>query len=166
MIVKRDVPGQAEVQGRDLPGKHDPLVEQADFDAAQAIQESRQRQPDGDPGRTPSAPLLLSGGMLRCGECGAWMSARSDSYVCRTRQLWGECSQPSLKRLLVDPSLTRYLDSEILDLGAIVRRAREASDRHLKMTTDLAEQATHAVAHAEDFVNRVESDYRSGDLTG
>jgi DNA invertase Pin-like site-specific DNA recombinase len=160
--------GLLKYKGELLPGKHPALVSQEDFDAVQSHRESQQRQPGGGPGRAPAKSFLLAGGMLHCG-CGSIMSPRSDtdSYRCLGRmRSTAACSQPPLPRGLVDPNVTRYLADVILNLEASVQRAREATDRHLAMTSDLARQAQRDVARSEDWVNRIEQDYRNGDLSG
>ena len=46
----------------------EPIIEQELFDAARTVREKR--DPQRNPGRTGSSPLLLAG-LVRCGHCGA-----------------------------------------------------------------------------------------------
>jgi len=119
--------------------EHEPIIEPELWERVRAIRNRRTIDPEDGrrrgktAGRTPDSPHLLTGDILRC-SCGAAMLPRKvrkgverDRYVCRARIEGGaeQCSQPSIRRELIDgPLLTTLLDGYI-DIEATRERIEE-----------------------------------------
>ncbi len=106
LIRSRHVLGEFHHAGEWHEGSHEAIVDLETWERAQALAARKAKYaPRG--GRIPVAHVFVQG-MLRCGECGEAMRARSrdshDTYVCRSRHLYGPdaCSMPILRRTAVE----------------------------------------------------------------
>ncbi len=90
-----------------VPGKHQPIVSEQEWNQAQDVRKRRARQP-----RAMGTPWLLSG-LLRCGYCGGAMYAegiwRGGYYVCGKFHTRRTCKRNSVNRLRLEEEVTAYL---------------------------------------------------------
>jgi site-specific DNA recombinase len=123
---------------------HEPLVTQAEFDAA-AASHSVFRARDGS-----IAAQALLGGLVRCAGCGHTLkitgggppSARYATYYCKKRYAKGVCPEPATIRASY---LDKYVEARVLaamrEQGGAVAEAAESSGQ--------MEEAVRALADAE-----------------
>lgn len=97
-------------------GKHEPMISKQEFDIAQKIISGKYRS-------TPNYRISPFTGLMRCGECGAMMTAEKKTktqkngntheytyYHC-TKQLKRNCSQKSIREENLDQQLAHWLGS-------------------------------------------------------
>jgi site-specific DNA recombinase len=148
------VVGQLTYKGELIPGaKHEAIVDQDVWDRAKAIRTSASRD---HPGRQPESAHLLTHGLLRCACCGSAMVPRKarpgehERYVCGGRIANpASCSQPSIRRELIDEPFLRHLIDGHLDLEA----TRQRITTHI---TGAHGAALEQVGHADSELRRVE----------
>ena len=88
LLSGRAVLGEFNHAGEWHRGSHEPIIDPATWEAAQAIGEQESKfTPRGGGGPVPKRHLFVRG-FLRCGICGEAMLPRADGdrYVCRTRK--------------------------------------------------------------------------------
>jgi site-specific DNA recombinase len=126
---------------------HEPLVTQAEFDAAQAG-ETLLPTRDG----SLSAQALLTG-ILRCAGCGHTLKIsgstdkktgiRTPNYYCRKRYASGHCPDPaSARAATIDPYVETRVLAALSAEGGFLAEAR-AADEHLEKLQRELEQAEH-----------------------
>jgi DNA invertase Pin-like site-specific DNA recombinase len=151
--------GKLPVEGEDgepLEGEHEPLIEVELWERARAIRSGRSRRKGGFQARRGGAHLLTRG-LLRCGECGSAMIPRNarpgqerERYVCSGRVRDPKsCSQPSIRRELIDGPLLATLLERFVDLRAMQER--------------IAERVSSAIAEARETVTKRESERSASD---
>ena len=163
--------GRVKVNGQEFPGQHTPIVDEVVWLRAQA--QRQQRRAGKAQGPPPLGTHLLTGGMLRCGECGGTMAPRSprerqDRYECAVRNRTGGhtlCSMKGVLRADVDGPLLAYLESVVFDLEATRQVIAEEHDRRNAESNALISQAEREVTEAEASLARIEADYTRGAIT-
>ncbi len=167
-LTRRDDDGTI-VETRVLDGQHEAIVDDELWSRVQAIRAGGSRrkgttQPDGS--------HLLTHGTLRC-VCGSAMLPRKarpgverERYVCRGRIEHGSgfCSQPSIRREVIDePLLAKLLDGYI-DLDATRQRIQDRASSALVAAREALEQAERESTTAETKLARVRGHYQAGKI--
>jgi DNA invertase Pin-like site-specific DNA recombinase len=165
--------GKVTINGEVFDGNHPPIVDVAMWQRAQTQREAR-RLTNSHLGRPPIGSHLLTGGLLRCGECGAAMRPRSlgergrqDRYECSNRQSTGgytRCSMKGVLRKDVDGPLLRYLETVVFDIDETRRVIAEEHVRRSSESAALIAQAERDAAKADASLARIRADYESGKL--
>jgi site-specific DNA recombinase len=168
--------GRVRFAGETFPGLHEPIVDEATWEAAQARRTER-REKGLATGRPPRGSHLLVKGMLRCGVCGGALGPRTfrrsradgdgrDVYRCHNRNEHGSdvCDMPQVNAVDVDRPLLDYVMRTVVDLEATKRALEEAADRRIGETRAQRESAEREVARKEESLARIERDYLSGKL--
>jgi hypothetical protein len=151
--------------GEPLPGAHEAIVTDELWARAQALRGGHNRKG----GRHAEGSHLCARGLLRC-SCGAGMISRKarpgverERYVCGGRV--GDpssCSQPSIRRELIDePLLAAILDGYI-DFAATKRRIEDRASLALSAAREALEHAEREAASAEAKLTRVRGHYQEG----
>jgi site-specific DNA recombinase len=148
-----------------LPGEHQPLIDRDLWEKARGIRTAAHRRRGG---RHAHGGHLLTRGLLRCGECGAAMNPRKarpgverERYVCSGRVADpSSCSQPSIRRELIDgPLLTTLLD-RFVDLQAMRQRIAERMSSAIGEAQAAETKHERQRAEAEAALSRVRGDYQ------
>jgi site-specific DNA recombinase len=165
--------GRVRVNGEEFDGNHDAIIDTGVWMRAAAQRQAR--KPDGTAriGRPPLSSHLLTGGLLRCGECGGAMSPRSprgrqDRYECVVKNRTGghtRCSMKGVLRVNVDEPLLKYLETVVFDIEATRRTITEEHTRRSSESAALIAQAERAASQAEANLARIRGDYVRGALT-
>jgi DNA invertase Pin-like site-specific DNA recombinase len=166
--------GRVRINGEEYPGNHQPMIEEALWLRARAQRQAR-KPGTSSIGRPPLSTHLLTGGLLRCGECGAAMvprtprdGRRQPRYECSTRVRAGGhglCSMRGVLRVNVDEPLLRYLENVVFDIEATRQAIREEHGRRSAESAALIGQAERAAAEAEASLARIRADYTRGAIT-
>ena len=165
--------GYVKHHGEWYPGKHEPVIDEATWEKAQATRAGRRKSTPG--GRPPAGSHLFRKGMLRCGECGEALAARtspnrkgkpSETYRCLGRHRDKEtCSMKPVKRELIDQAIYSYFEKVGLDVEATRQQLSEERNRKLREVAALLADAESERAKAQGAVERVERDYLDGNLS-
>lgn len=150
-------------------GEHEPLVDEATWQRVQH-QRSGRKVVNGRPSGTSA---LLTGGLLRCGVCGAAMRARTPKdrqarYDCSTRHRSGGrvvCEMPGILASDVDDRLVRYLVDFVFDVDTTVRAMLDDHLKKLDEQRGLAVQALAEVTDYDEQLLRISADYRRNAIT-
>jgi site-specific DNA recombinase len=165
--------GKVTYQGEVFDGEHEPIVDAELFEKVQRILDSNVSKR----GRRSIGTHLFRRGMLRCGHCGSAMIPRSTrrkdgslytTYQCIGRRNEGPefCSQPDVRRDLVDGAALGYFETVGLDVAA-TRAAFEQSVAGKRTEVKaLADQADRERLQKLDALQRVEDDYLAGKISG
>ena len=153
-------------------GKHEPIIDEATWEKAQATREAKRKSTPG--GRPPAGSHLFRKGMLRCGECGEALAARTnpnrsgkatETYRCLGRHRDKEsCSMTPIRRELIDQAVYSYFEKVGLDVEATRRQLSEHRERRLAEVGALLSAAEDERSRAQAAVDRVKRDYKAGDL--
>jgi hypothetical protein len=147
-------------------GDHEPLIDRADWERAQAMLAQREQK---GRGRPPKGRHLFRGGMLRC-ECGEAIVPRTNGgyemYYCNGRSKFGKdfCPTPHIRRRAIDEAVYRYFERVGLDVEATRAQLTEVHDRQLAEVAALREQAEREAQRADERLARVRRDYQDGRL--
>ena len=169
----REVLGEFWHDGEWLQGQHEPIVDEATWEAAQALsaQGSKYGPKGRSAGRLPTGDHVFVRGALRCGVCGEAMLPRTDggrqTYVCRTRkQTGGEsaCSMPTLRRVDVDVPALRLFEEWALDVDSTREHIGAQLGSRIDETRSQAERAGREVQKLRAQRERIERDYRAEEL--
>lgn len=150
------------------PGRHEPLIDEDTWTAAQALDARSRKYVPGGGGRLPKAHLFVRG-MLRC-TCGEAMLPRSardqaDVYVCRAHKRdSSSCPIPPLRRDQIDSAALSMFESYALDVEATRTHLIVQLDARAAEAAALGAQAAQQVAELAEQADRVERDYRRGVL--
>jgi site-specific DNA recombinase len=133
--------GRVRVNGQTYDGAHEAIISEELWEKAEALRTAHARTRKG---KTPTAEHILSGGMLRCGQCGGSMGAETrryrngrvaGTYTCSTRAHHGldACPQTPVKQQLIDEAVFTFVTETAFDLDAtrrelIGRAGRELAD--------------------------------------
>jgi recombinase/recombinase-like zinc beta ribbon protein len=162
--------------GEVFAAKHEPIIDEATFQAVQELRASVARTKGGGRGRPSSGTHLFTRGMLRCGRCGAAMVPRTirprskngkpyEAYLCETRIRDKEaCDQTPIARQPLDDDGRAYFANIVLDVDAALAQLRESSVAREAEAQALREQAECEQLRLVGERDRIERDYRSGDL--
>ncbi|MCW3000646.1 MAG: recombinase family protein [Solirubrobacterales bacterium] len=162
-------------KGEVYQGRHEPIITDATWKAAQTML-AVNRLPRGRGGGRPvSGSHLLDKGLLRCGTCGSAMitvtkptrtSGTYEVYDCsgRKRHSVEYCPQTPVPRTEIDGPLLTELTRHYLDLESTRRliATRVVADVG-RVETEL-HSATMEMGKTQDKLSRLERDYESGDL--
>jgi DNA invertase Pin-like site-specific DNA recombinase len=122
----------------------------------------------------PSMHFLLGNGLLRCGQCGAKMRVCRDlkqygwyeSYRCNGRDQGStDCDMPGVLRSQVDPAFFTYWAQMVLDVDGTIDQLARNRERQLANVEGRADNARAVIARVEAQLERLDTDYRNGDLT-
>lgn len=171
LLTSRHVLGYFEHLGDWHEGTHDPVIDRAMWDAAQAHAERGRKYAPRGGGRLPKRHLFVRGA-LRCGCCGEAMLPRSasdqaDVYVCRTRKQTGgadACPMPPVKRDVVDGAALSLFESWALDVEGTRDRIATTIDARVAEIRAQAERAGREVSEKRAQLARVVRDYLAGEL--
>lgn len=156
------------------PGLHEPLIDDATFEKAQAI--LRRRGEDASLRRGNPSDYLLSG-LIRCHHCGrAYVgtshgrSARYTYYACSTRYKYGpaRCNGDRLpKERLEEAVLTQlaelYRDGRVIE-RALAEAAKHSANEQPRLEDQLA-SACAEIARLERKLERYFEAFEAGDLS-
>ncbi len=167
--------GSVTLNGQTFDGQHEAIVDEKSFSQAQALRTASGR-PRG--GRHPSGGHLFTKGHLRCGSCGEAMIPVSKpagrrggdpytAYACYGRQRLGveHCSQPNLKRSLVDGAVWSYFQKVALDVDATRSAIADAAALRQAEVDQLIDQAERETTLADERLQRIRTDYVDGRIT-
>jgi site-specific DNA recombinase len=164
--------GRVKVNGETFPGQHEAIIEEGVWLRAQ-VQRQARKPGTSHIGRPPLGTHLLTGGLLRCGECGAAMAPRTPRgrqarYDCSNRNRPGghtRCGMKGVLRADVDGPLLRYLETVVFDVEQTRQVIAEEHDRRSSENTALIAQAERAVTEADASLARIRADYTRGAIT-
>jgi site-specific DNA recombinase len=153
-----------------FPGVHEPILDRATWDEAQALRRSRRASENGGRGRPPKGSHLLSGGLLRCGRCGRAMTAKTNTngwehYRCSRRHVYGDCDMPSISRVQVDGAILRHFEAAVYDEEGTRATLAESAQRRIEEARSLAEHAERQEGEAEASLARIRADYKTGAIS-
>jgi Recombinase zinc beta ribbon domain len=113
-------------------------------------------------GRHPDGAHLLTGGLLRC-SCGAAMIPRRarpgierERYQCASRVAGGACSQPSIRRELIDGPFLQHLLDGYIDVEATVKRIEERTASALVAARQALDEAQRELQQCDARLTRVQ----------
>lgn len=141
-----------------------PIVDEALFQAAQDLHRRDTRTPPG------SGQLHLFSGLVRCADCGGAMRRTTAKqfayYVCRT----AGCTRHSVREDRLTRQVLAAVRREIAGLGDLDAFAAELASApagHSARTRldDLIAERETALAKAEDLLDGLYLDWKSGDIT-
>jgi DNA invertase Pin-like site-specific DNA recombinase len=152
-------------------GRHEPIIDESLWSAAQAMVGRDAKFTGSRRGRRPRRHLFING-QLRCSLCGQPMHARSgstpdaDRYVCATTRMQGADACPTgwHKRSDVDADFLSIFEQTHLDLDATRDRMEAELNRNLADVVEQLASAESEVARIEDQQQRVEADYLAQEL--
>lgn len=149
--------------GNEIEGEHPAIIDRVTFDRAQRSSKTQARKG----GRPSNGGHLLTGGLLKCGECGSTMNPRTTPrgrayYVCSRRNDLGKehCSQPSVDRRWVDEPLMIWLTEHALDVEETRRQVEERAALVLTSVRRAVQAADSELATADARFDRVQRDYQ------
>jgi len=161
--------GKLEFKGEVMPGAHEAILSEGVWNRAQEIRTGALRRKGG---RHPEGGHLLARGVLRC-TCGSAMIPRKaragverDRYVCRGRIEHGQefCSQPSIRRELVDEPFMAHLLDGYIDIEATQKRIEERTGSALTGAREALKDAEAELLRKQESIVRIERDYLDGKL--
>jgi len=163
--------GQLAFKGEVYPGAHEAIIEEDTWQRAEQIRTDVHRRKGG---RHPAGAHLLTRGLLKCSSCGAAMIPRKgrpgverERYVCSGRIADPtSCSQPSIRRELIDEPFLAHLLSGYVDLDATMKRIEERMASALTAAREAVAQAEVEVGRVERALAVTERDYDKGDIDG
>ena len=163
--------GWLKFKGEIYPGAHEASVDQDTWDRAAAIRADGHRRKGG---RHPDGRHLLTNGVLKCPRCGSAMIPRKgragverERYVCKGRI--GDrdsCSQPSIRRELIDEPFLAHLLDGYVDIEATRQRIASRINAALERAREAEADAEAEVARIQRALETTERDYDRGDITG
>lgn len=167
--------GRVRLNGEEHPGKHEPLIDEATWEAATRRRELLARSRGQGRGRPPKGQHLFTHGHLRCMSCGEPMiprtnpnrkSAPYEAYYCygRTRHGTAFCDQQPVPRAAVDTAVFDYFASVGLDVEATRAQLNAAYEHRLAEARALLEQAERSERQKTEALERLERDYEAGEL--
>jgi DNA invertase Pin-like site-specific DNA recombinase len=161
--------GFVHLNGQVYPGLHEPIVDEASWEAARTLREARQSTPGRGRGRPPVGRHVYVGGLLRCGRCGCSMSPRtkpngSEWYRCTKRHAYGpeRCDMPDISRRRVDEQTLVSFEACLFDAEGTLDSIRAEGKRRAAEALALAAQAESEATIAEERLSRVRRDYQDG----
>jgi DNA invertase Pin-like site-specific DNA recombinase len=142
-------------------GDHEPVFTDEEWEDVQNLLSARRARPGKGRGRQP-ALHLFGRGMLRCGCCGASMTAKGTRYYCHGKSGGGspDCTMPGVSREAIDSAVLNYFQAVGLDLDATRRRIGANVERAVSETRAALTHAERERAVAEDRLIRVKRDYQ------
>ncbi len=162
--------GKLEFKDQILDGAHKAIVSDELWNRAQAIRTGAQRSKGG---RHADGGHLLTRGVLRC-TCGSAMIPRKarpgqerERYVCRGRiEDPKSCSQPSIRRELIDQPFLAHLLDGYIDIEATAKRIEERTASAVTLAREALSAAEAEVLRTQEALARIERDYHAGDISG
>jgi site-specific DNA recombinase len=162
------------------PGRHQPLVDQATFNAATALLAERG---EAHSKRASNASDYLLVSRVRCQRCGkAFVGAaahgkrhRYPYYVCFSRQRYGTQTCPAerlradlLDQAVIDALLDTFRQSDLFEQAIAASRAQAAQlhDQHQAELTAVTAQIAKAEATIERYLDAFEAGTMSDDTCG
>ncbi len=162
--------GRLEFKGEIIDGAHEPIVSAELWSQAERTRGSGHQRKGG---RNADGQHLLVRGILKCPSCGYAMLPRKarpgverERYVCSGRVEHGPefCSQPSIRRELIDEPFLGHLLNGHFDLEATRKRFEERMQSGVALAREALRDAEVEVAKKEEATTRVERDYLEGKL--
>src|SRR5829696_2221098 len=168
VLSSRHVLGEFEHDGEWHMGRHDAIIDQATWDAAQVQAEAgRKYAPNGRAGPLPKRHLLIRG-MGRCGLCGDALLPRTgppEAYVCRRHKLdTSACLMPVLPRAAVETAMLDMFERTALSVAETQRHVAEQLEGRSSSTRAQAERAADEALRMRKALDRAARDYAAGDL--
>jgi DNA invertase Pin-like site-specific DNA recombinase len=159
-----------------FPGQHEPAFSEAEWAELHSVLEARRRGRGGGRGGRPTkGSHILTGDLLRCGDCGAAVVPRTTTnaqgrvyelYRC-SGALSGStpCRSRGVRRELVDGALKAYFGrAGLADLEAARRAFEEQAERDLVHVRALCSSAKKRAADKDAALERIRGDYIAGEL--
>ena len=153
--------------GETLPGNHEPIIDEETWSKARTLRSKTVSRR----GRHPKGQHLFRGGHMRCGICNEAIVPRTSGarqwYECNGRSKLGKghCSMPYIKRKTIDGAVYGYFENTGLDVQATIEQLAKARASKLEEVDALAVQAEREVTRLRGESERVDRDYRAGDLS-
>ena len=162
------------------PGRHQPLVDQATFDAVQTLMDQRG---DAHSKRASNASEYLLAGRVRCQRCGkAFVGAaahgklrRYPYYVCFSRQRYGTATCPAerlradlLDQAVIDALLATFQQTDLFEQAVAASRtqAEMLHEQHQAELSTVTEQIRKAEATIERYLDAFEAGTMSAETCG
>jgi site-specific DNA recombinase len=165
--------GRFRLNGETFEGEHEAIIDLATWQQVQTLRASRQNAPGKGRGRPPTGRHLFVGGLLRCGLCGCSMSPRrkpngSEFYRCTKHHAYGPeaCPMPDINRRRVDEQTLAEFETSLVDVEGSIATVRSEGRRRVEEAFALAEIAEREAAKIEEWLGRIDADYRSGEISG
>lgn len=157
--------GRVTCKGEVLEGVHEALIDDRTWRKAEDIRKLQHQTG----GAKPQGKHLLANGVLRC-SCGAAMLPRKarpgverERYVCSGRiEDPASCSQPSIRRELVDGPLFEALLTGYIDIEDTRKRIAERVGNELALASEAHNHAQADALHLETRLLEIERDYLDG----
>ncbi len=106
------------VRGEAFPGTHPPMITMAEFDQAQAVLDGRTR-----PMTKPKERFFAYRGLLRCGRCGAAVTAKitinrygktyTHYYCCRKERRYQYCPEGAVQERTIGNTLAAFAETAL-----------------------------------------------------
>jgi site-specific DNA recombinase len=158
--------------GEVYPGEHEPIIDEATFEAARGIREAAAKRSGHGGGRWPSGHHLFVRGLLKCGKCRSTMMPRTDAsrkgagewYICDGRHRRGVefCDQPYVRREVIDDAMLAELANRFVDLEATRERLRAKRETDVRLAAEASAQAEAEALRADARLARVTRAFQDG----
>ena len=166
IIEGREVRGWFQHNREWIKGRHEPIIDEDVWLAAQLLAAQGSKFSPSRPGRRPARHVFING-HARCHYCGEALLPRGDWYECRTNKALrgvGSCPMPRLRREDVDGHWLAFFERGFLDLEKTRDHlAAELNVRIREIDRELV-AAESEVAKLETERTKIDRDYRSGEL--
>jgi site-specific DNA recombinase len=166
--------GRVHWRDQTFPGLHEPLIEQAAFDRAQALLKERG---ESLAMRAASRADFLLTGLMRCGRCRrayVGMSAKGNRgtyhyYACSGRQKLGRksCDGERIPREKLESAVLSQLRTLYRDGGLIreaIEKAAASSETDRAALTEQRTSLGKEISRAERAIDRYQEAFEEGDL--
>ena len=165
----RDVLGFFQHNGQWIRGRHEPIVGEQTWRAAQALAADGSKFGPSRPGRRPARHVFING-HLRCDCCGEAMLPRTtpsgDWYECRTNRALkgrGSCAMPRQRREDIDGHWMSMFERSFLSFektraevaAQLERRGREITEQLSVAETDVAKLESQRARIERHYLNEI-----------
>jgi len=183
IIINETYTGLLKYQGRFWPGRHQPIIDTATFQAAQEVRRTRRQVG----GRALGSEFLLAG-IARCKACGHTMYTQPESkslrrhadgtpywttnhayYICGGRMKKGNsfCRCGHIPKQLLEEAVVERLKRRFLDelrSGKYLEELRQETAAHTRRMTAQLEAIKEAIREKQQAINRWIQAFEKGQL--
>ncbi len=153
--------------GEEIRGRHEPIIDEPTWIAAQKLAAEGSKFAPSRPGRRPARHVFVTG-HGRCHYCKESLITRGDWYECRTNKVLrgvGSCPMPRLRREVVDAHWLDFFERTFVSLEKTREHvAAELDQRIREIDRELASAEVEFVK-VSDRRARLDEDYLAGKLS-